>query len=231
VEHSSSPWGQRALLGKLVRRILTIRKTSWVSVASHLTIWPTGTNPSAILQNPIAPHTQLQSETVDEEIERLVFIGRLSREKRPDFALEISRRTAIGLEIIGDGVLRADLEKKSLQERIGVCFHGQIEDPWSQIRSGDLLIVPSAFEGDGLVIIEGLQHQVPMLLADIPDLRRFGFPDANYCVDIDAFTVQIKNFRSKLKDLLVPSEISNSILKFRSIDTVGSSWEKFFGVL
>lgn len=231
VEHSSTPWGNRAILGQIVRKVLTLRKTSWVSVSSHLTIWPTKNAPTVILQNPILQNINVQSVTVDEETSRLVFIGRLSREKRPVLALEISKRVGIELAVIGEGSLRRELEIRSNQENIAAQFYGHLENPWSEIRAGDLLIVPSSFEGDGLVIIEGLQRQRPMLLADIPDLRRFDFPDVNYCLDVESFVVRIRNFQSKLRSLLIPSEKRDSILNSRSISVVGSSWENFLRVI
>jgi len=227
VEHSSTPWGQRILFGRIIRKTLIFRKAHFVAVASHLRIWPSRKIPLAVLQNPLTPIRNLPPQSSIEQIKRLVFIGRLSPEKRPDFALEISVQTGIELKIIGNGALRTDLEKKCLQDGINVSFSGQIEDPWSEIRTGDLLIVPSAFEGDGLVVIEGLQHQIPMLLADIPDLRRFRFSDNNYCVDVPSFSVQVKNHLWKLQDLRIPDEISVPIVKSRSIEAVGLSWEKF----
>ncbi|TSA48147.1 MAG: hypothetical protein D4R50_01700, partial [Actinomycetales bacterium] len=53
VEHSSFPWGKRALLGKIVRRILLLRGATPIAVSSHLRIWPKGQIPSCVLQNPL----------------------------------------------------------------------------------------------------------------------------------------------------------------------------------
>ena len=119
------------------------------------------------------------------------------------------------------------MEKRALHESIKASFLGWVKDPWSPVQAGDLLVVTSLFEGDGLIVIEGLAHGIPMLLRDISDLRRFNFPESNYAKDLDAFVLQCENFRQKLQDLCVPGEISTRILKDRSIEQIGALWESF----
>jgi len=227
LEHTSKPWGQRVLLGKIIRRILKFRKTTWAAVSTHLTIWPEGKKPTAVLQNPVLLPAHKKERVTSDEIKRLVFIGRLSQEKRPDLALEIAKNTNLELIIIGDGLMKVELEKIALNESIKASFLGWVEDPWSEIESGDLLIVTSSFEGDGLIVVEGLAREIPMLLADISDLRRFDFPERNYGKDLNDFVALCENFRYKLHDLRVPQEISTSILAGRSIEIVGTSWVNF----
>lgn len=227
LEHTSKPWGQRKLLGKFVRRILKLRKTTWAAVSTHLTIWPSREKPVAVLQNSVLLSKEKKTRITDSEIKRLVFIGRLSREKRPELTLKIAKLANLELIIIGDGFMKEDLEKKARHESIRATFLGWIEDPWSEIQPGDLLIVTSSFEGDGLIVIEGLAHGIPMLLADISDLRRFDFPERNYGKDLDSFVALCENYRNKLHDLCVPREIAASILENRSIKIVGASWENF----
>ena len=227
LEHASQPWGQRKPLGKIVRRILKFRKTTWAAVSTHLTIWPSQDRPNAVLQNSVLLPNKYKSVGTGSEIKRLVLIGRLSHEKRPDLALEIAKLTNLELIIIGDGLMKEELEKKALHESIKISFLGWVKDPWSEIQSGDLLIVTSSFEGDGLTVIEGLAHGVPILLAGISDLRRFNFPERNYAKDLNGFIAQCENFRHKLHDLCVPVDISTRILEGRSIEIIGTSWEGF----
>jgi glycosyltransferase involved in cell wall biosynthesis len=227
LEHTSKPWGQRVVLGKIVRRILRWRKTRWAAVSNHLNIWPLREKPSAVLQNPVLiPEDKLKRE-VSSEIKRLVFIGRLSHEKRPDLALEIAKYANLELIFIGDGSMREELEKKALQKSIRATFSGWVEDPWSEFQSSDLLTVTSSFEGDGLIVVEALARKLPMLLADISDLRRFHFPERNYGKDLNGFVDLCASFRYNLHDLCVPEEIASRILAGRSIEIVGASWEYF----
>ena len=227
LEHTSQPWGQRKSLGKIVRRILKLRKTTWAAVSTHLTIWPLKDKPNTVLQNSVLLPKENTTRVIGREIKRLVFIGRLSHEKRPDLALEIAKLTNLELIIIGHGLMNEELEKKALYESIRVSFLGWVKDPWSEIQPGDLLVVTSSFEGDGLIVIEGLAHGIPMLLSDISDLRRFNFPERNYGKDLNSFVALSEFYQNKLHSLRVPEEISTRILEARKIEIVSTEWENF----
>ena len=225
IEHASNPWGSRVPLGKLVRKILKIKKAQWAAVSSHLTIWPGKWKPDVFLSNPLVPTSRRDLQF--QPLKRLVFVGRLSPEKRPNDAIRIAKESKHNLVVIGDGLLRAELEDKVSREALDVYFLGRLEDPWVELKSGDLLLVPSAFEGDGLVVIEALQRGIPILISDIPDFRRFGFSETNYCVGVEGFVRKIEFFRNDLTQLVVPKDVSDLIVTPRSIEVVGDLWITF----
>lgn len=228
LEHAKLPWVGRELLGRSVRRILKLRGARWVAVSSHLKIWSSNNLPDAILQNSISSlEIQINNVSTFYELKRLVFIGRLSAEKRPDWILEISSKSGIPAFLIGDGTLRSVLERKLNSSNSLVKFQGFVRNPWNWLTPGDLLIVPSEWEGDGLVIIEALRANVPMLLADIPEFRRFQFPDHNYAIDCDAFVRSIRAKTEDLDSLRIPAEIRSQILLARTPVNVGSKWESY----
>jgi glycosyltransferase involved in cell wall biosynthesis len=225
IEHASNPWGNRAPLGKLVRKILKVRKAQWVAVSSHLTIWPGKWNPDVFLSNPLMPASRrdLQFQT----LKRLVFVGRLSPEKRPKDAILIAKESKFSLVMIGDGLLRDELEEVVNREALDVDFKGRLEDPWEEVQAGDLILVPSAFEGDGLVVIEAIQRGIPILISDIPDFRRFKIYEANYCARVEEFIHKVRFFTNDLTQLVVPQDISELIITSRSIEAVGDAWVTF----
>ena len=229
VEHVNFPWSTRVVTGKIIRSILSMRGGVWAAVSSHLGIWPTGKSPYAILQNPLTPSIEtIQKTAVTSYLKRLVYIGRLSSpQKRPEFMLEIGAASGVDVEIVGDGLVRDTLQEEVAAKKLRVKFSGQIRDPWSLINQGDLLIVPSSYEGDGLVVIEGLQKGIPILVSDIPDFRRFGLPERNYCQTVGAFIARINEYRTDLHHLIVPENIVAPILVSRSLGAVGDSWEEF----
>ena len=235
IEHINRPWITRKRFGKIVRKFLEVRGVTWVAVSSHLSIWPREAPPTAVLLNPInarkSTHTSNSRHIESQKLTLLVFVGRLAKQKRPDWLLEIAPQTHSPVDFIGDGTMLHELRKTAAHKNIDATFSGQVLDPWSKFSEGKLLIIPSEYEGDGLVVIEGLQENIPMLLADIPDFRRFGFPEHNYCVDVSDFVERIKLFRDRLEELTVPIEISRPILTSRTLLSVGDSWEKFLNEL
>ncbi|CAB4820926.1 unannotated protein [freshwater metagenome] len=231
VEHINRPWITRLTFGRMVRGFLRIRRVTWVAVSSHLTIWPEGISPNAILLNSLTPisvtmPTKNQTDK-NPKLTRIVFIGRLTPQKRPEWILEIVSKSGLNAEIFGDGLLKNALQSQAAEHKQNIIFSGFVRDPWSHLGLGDLLIVPSEWEGDGLVVIEALKVNIPILVADIPDFRRFGLPDKNYCKNIDDFVGRINQYRDDLYSLVVAEEITDSILASRSLEVVGDAWEKF----
>jgi glycosyltransferase involved in cell wall biosynthesis len=230
VAHTNHPWIGREKFGKIIRSVLAIRGVTWVAVSSHISIWPKNEKPRTVLVNSIIqPHLSFQ-EFSGGKLKRLVFVGRLSPEKRPSIALDVAAQSLRPIVLIGDGELREALVHQANQIAINCEFVGQVLDPWSKTLSGDLLIVPSAHEGDGLVVLEALQNAIPILLADIPDFRRFGFPERNYCKGIPEYLSAIEEYEDHLGGLLIPEEISRPLLDTRSISNVGDAWERFLSV-
>ena len=231
IEHINHPWITRLTFGRIVRKLLRIRHTTWVAVSSHLTIWPKDTTPVAVLQNSLTPMPIMLISKIpnkkDLRLKRIVFIGRLTPQKRPDWILDIGAKTGLKAEIIGDGLLKQALQSHSVSRNQDATFKGFVKDPWRQLEVGDLLIVPSEWEGDGLVVIEALKLNVPMLIADIPDFRRFELPDKNYCMNVDEFVLRINQYREDLGSLVVPEDTRNEILASRSPEMVCNSWEDF----
>ena len=229
VEHSNPAWTTRMNFGKIVRRILRIQAATWVSVSSHIQIWPSGLEPYAVLQNPLPSSTEvIQDIGTTSHLQRLVYIGRLaSVQKRPEWMLKIGALTGIEVLMIGEGSIMQALRNEARIIHPGTDFAGYVRDAWSLVQSGDLLIVPSAWEGDGLVVIEGLKRGIPMLLSDIPDFQRFDLPSKNYCQNVDDFVARINIYRENLTSLVVPEDVKDSILSLRSLDAVGDAWEIF----
>lgn len=108
--------------------------------------------PPAVEANPI------QASYEKESIPTMVFVGRLSSNKRPDHALEAIaelriRRPEARLWVIGDGPFRKELETFDAP---GVTFFGRVshERKYELIARAHALIVTSTREGWGLVVDE-----------------------------------------------------------------------------
>jgi hypothetical protein len=229
VEHSNPAWTTSMDFGKIVRRFLRMRDATWIAVSSHLQIWPRGTKPYDVLQNPLTPSVKLFKElNTSSDLRRLVYIGRLaSTQKRPEWILEMGALTGLEVLIIGDGEARQALQDQAETKHQKIEFTGYVRDAWSLVEPGDLLVVPSAWEGDGLVVIEGMKRGIPMLISDISDFRRFDLPNKNYCQNVEDFVTRINKYRNSLGLLVVPKNKKDAILASRSLGAVGDAWESF----
>jgi hypothetical protein len=230
VEHSSAPWTHRVHLGRIVRKILKLRGTLWVGVSSHLSIWNVQLKPDYVVQNPILDLVEVK-KNYSGQISRLVFIGRLSVEKQASWIISLGKLTSLPVLLIGDGLLRKDLETQSKDSLVSTEFLGFVEDPWKYIKNGDLLIVPSAFEGDGLVPVEAFKRNVPILLNDINDFRRFSLPEFNYCHEIQGFADRISQFKFNSEKFVVPESCVEKNMTNRSPSDAASRWIEMLSTL
>jgi len=226
VLQSSKPWTTRSKIGQLVRKRLQNQKVEWVAVSNHFNVWYFNSQPDVVISNPVVLSglEVLTQNQIDNSIKRIFYIGRLSEEKQPAWVLDIAQKTNLPLVVIGDGNLRSQLEQKSSDLGIEASFKGYISQPWELLSSGDLLVIPSQYEGDGLVIVEAIARRVPIILSDIPDLRRFDLPNKHYCLNVADFTSRIRKFSGSISNLIVSEENTNEILLDRDPNEIAKKW-------
>jgi glycosyltransferase involved in cell wall biosynthesis len=229
VEHTSNPWSGRKFLGVIVRFILKMRKVHWVTVlSSREKIWNGSSFPGHIA-NPITaegkpPATISRSRDV-------VFIGRLRKEKRPDWAIESALEAGLSIELFGDGTQRAILESNYRHQLSSVTFHGYVENPWCQVSNNSIVVVPSEYEGDGMVVAEAIIRNHKILLADNSDLRRFNLPEENYFKSQEELTPKLVLWdRDGRTDFSIPAEIVQSMRTTRDIATIVEDWRSLLHI-
>jgi len=118
---------------------------------------------------------------IDPEAKVVGWVGRLTREKGPDIALDAFARLQPGgeapaqLHFVGDGRLRSELETQAaalgLTER--VRWHGAIPDVARLYPAFDLLMLSSRTEGTPMVLFEAMASSVPIVatsVGGVPDV-------------------------------------------------------------
>jgi glycosyltransferase involved in cell wall biosynthesis len=81
------------------------------------------------------------------------------------FALAAERHPQARLVIIGDGPLRSQLERQARALRVGdrVRFMGWRADGARMMAGLDIFLMPSLYEGFGLVLLEAMAQSVPIV--------------------------------------------------------------------
>ena len=103
-------------------------------------------------------------------------VARLSEQKGLTYLLDAMSLLTIKdirLFIVGDGELRNELENKvkELDLQDSVTFLGYRKDIVECINSFDFCVLPSVFEGFGLVAIEAFMNSKTLVATDIPGLN------------------------------------------------------------
>jgi glycosyltransferase involved in cell wall biosynthesis len=223
VEHTTKPWTGRLLLGIIVRLVLKLKRAEWVTVIhKQRKVWVGGVV-VAHLPNPY--HDRLSRNRADGQELTLTFVGGLKLNKRPEWVIETGLEFNLSVQLFGDGRLRSQLEHKyqKLSNQVRIC--GFKSNPWDLISSKSLVIVPSDYEGDGLVVVEAIMSGNPLLLRDNEDLRRFGLDDKHYFRDLESLKLVVKqNLGTRFKNLVVSEFKTDELRINRSLQRVTHDW-------
>lgn len=105
---------------------------------------------------------------------RVVMLNRLAPGKRVDHAIRAFVRVAEAvpgarLDIYGDGPRRAELD--ALVDELGmrgtITLHGHVDEASAELDDAALMLLTTAFEGQGLVVVEALSHGCPVISYDV----------------------------------------------------------------
>ncbi|SNZ05159.1 UDP-D-galactose:(glucosyl)LPS alpha-1,6-D-galactosyltransferase [Terribacillus aidingensis] len=129
--------------------------------------------PVYLISNPVDVNQHVIARS--EEL-KIIFIGRLSnKEKRLDVLLRALKgvKGDWSLTVIGDGPDKHMLHDlaESLQISDKISWLGWRTEPWNEIDDASVLVLPSDFEGFGLVLIEALCRGVAVISSDTDGAR------------------------------------------------------------
>jgi len=224
VEHTTQPWNGRKILGQLTRRVLKRRKAKWVTVSKiESDIWPLHIKPLRIPNCLDIPVTSNVAGT-SFDLVRIISVGRLVESKRVDWQLELAQNLNLPIVVIGDGPLRYSY----CENFPSAEFLGFQDDPWQFIMPGDIMISASDYEGDGLVVIEAIIRNIPLLLRKTKDYLQFQLPESMYFSSKEELKDAILRARDEgTEKVLSPSEIRLNLISERKPESVAEKWLEF----
>ena len=101
--------------------------------------------------------------------------GRLLKRKGQQFAIEsiaMLRKDGIdiSLHLFGEGPNRAELEKLVAEKQLAhkIFLHGYVHGLLDRLKDMDIIVVPSLWEGFGLVFLDAFAAGVPVVGFDLP---------------------------------------------------------------
>lgn len=109
----------------------------------------------------------------------IVFVGRLTFQKNPLKFLEIIRTVKekypeIKVLMLGTGELETECRRYILENDLtaNVEMKGFVENPYPYMEKAKLMVLPSEFEGFGLVAVEALMLETPVLCSNVGGLGK-----------------------------------------------------------
>ncbi|WP_444886438.1 CDP-glycerol glycerophosphotransferase family protein [Microbulbifer sp. JMSA008] len=114
----------------------------------------------------------------DNTLKKFICVGRLSPEKNHSRLLRafkhvLSDEPNSVLFVVGEGSLKSQLISEAIHLGIDdhVVFTGRLPNPYPLLAISDCLVLPSDYEGQGMVLLEALTLGVPCVGTDITGIR------------------------------------------------------------
>ncbi len=152
-------------------------------------------------------------------------VGRLGHEKGYDILLKMLPELSShvppgqkwGLVIIGEGAERRNLEQlaKDAPGNILVALPGFRKDASNCIGAFNLFVMPSRYEGFGLVLIEAMAHGVPVVVSEIGPLKEL-LRNYSNGVFFDFKTQPTAMLAELIADKIINGSVSSPDLSFTS---------------
>lgn len=210
VEHQPFYWkGLKGLVIRVAMHILALRGSKTI----HLRMSRTSDQSPIYIPNPIELFPSQPFSLPKIEQLQITWVGRLSYDKgfdRIPKVLELSKEKHI--DIYGEGTLKTRVKF----DNIDANFHGFDPQVWDRLSENSLLLVTSRWEGDGLVILEALMRQIPLLVIHFDDIDELPIPKP--CISTDE-----EDMASKIRDLRLGRMMLSELVNTKAFAEITSS--------
>ena len=168
----------------------------------------------------------------------IIYLGRLSWQKRPDILLDIwrivyKRHSDWTLRFIGDGEMKEYLAREIKKKNIRNVYLEGTRNPESYLKDTSILGMTSSYEGFPLVLYEAMNYGVvPIALntfAGLKDIVSNGYD--GIVVSSGGYATFIKEMERLMEDTSELQRMSRNCLntvKDKTIDNIGEKWIELF---
>ncbi|MCL6458419.1 MAG: glycosyltransferase family 4 protein [Gorillibacterium sp.] len=184
-------WKKKLFAG--VEKVLALRTDVIINISQHeyqmSMKYGLPARKSVVVYNGVsdAPPSHLPAFPVKQDKINLLYVGRFDRQKGFDLLLEVfheNQFTDVKLYLVGDTVLKEFVyDYPSNAVKIGWVDNSEID---RYMKACDAIIVPSRWEGFGIVAIEALRNRKPVIASNrgaLPEIITHGVN--GYIFDFD----------------------------------------------
>ena len=185
------------------------------------------------------PNTYSRSEINTAEKENtLLFVGRLSTEKRPEKAMLLWQRVQHrfpdwNLKMVGGGVLEKDLLLLKEELKLERCFIEGRQNPKPYYEKAKILLQTSDFEGFGITLTEAMQHAVVPIVFDtfdaLPDIVEDNITGISVTPhNLNEFEEKLTALMSNEEKRVAMAEKGHSAVEKFALSRVVEQWQGLF---
>lgn len=124
--------------------------------SGKLTLIPNGIDIQAVINAAQKKRSELG---ISESAFVVGMIGRISAQKAPDIFVKAAKLikeqiSDVAFIIVGDGEMRPEIEKYVSENNLQLYITGWTDEPYSYLKTFDVAVLPSRWEGFGLAVVE-----------------------------------------------------------------------------
>ncbi|SQC08426.1 group 1 glycosyl transferase [Clostridium perfringens] len=187
-----------------------------------------------VIYNGIENDYNIKRKNNKSNIIKFGFVGRITKQKGLDILLENLEKLndsylkKIHIDIYGDGSELENLKEYVREKNLNnVIFHGYTNKPLEKIKTFDILIMPSRYEGVPLVMLEAMSMGVPISISNVGGVSEI--INTGY----DGWIINDNRWDLFLKDIIdekfdIESISKNSIEKYNKRFTKDLMCEKYY---
>ncbi len=186
--------------------------------------------PNIVNKNSISKKAQEPCSIRDIDI---LFIGRLTLQKDPLKFIEIVKEIKnffpnIKAVMVGDGELKKECQRKIDEDNLSsnIFLLGYMDNPYPYLRESKMVIMPSQWEGFGLVAVEAMVLGKPVLASPAGGLKgiiKHGIT-GYFCESIEDFVNRVNSLLNNSEILIELS--TNSVKESENYTNVNTYKEK-----
>jgi len=178
-EHSTSNNRRKTVIGNIIdpliyKRFAKIYCISEGTRESLIETYPSLSNKSEVILNGATLRFNECIQRKGSNPVKVISVGRLREAKNYPAALaaiELLPEGVCEYQIVGGGDLLAELQTKAKHMSTPVHFEGHLADVGPFLRTADIFLMTSLWEGFGLAAVEGMNAGLPIVASDIVGLR------------------------------------------------------------
>ncbi len=193
---------------------------------------------ATVIKNVVAPgpiEAELKKAPVSKKWDAM-FLGRLTEQKQPlkfvDIIKHMQSKHRVSAVMLGQGELGAAVQKKVVEENLSrlIKLAGFQSAPYSYLTQAKVLLIPSLYEGFGLVALEALLLGVPVIASPVGGLVDIA---SEKCGGFAKTTAEFADKALKVVDSPDYQEISQAARKrgqeINDIDKFAASFKQIYG--
>ncbi len=194
------------------------------------------------IPNPVSIKVEKQENNIFKSPypKNIIAMGRLAHQKGFDLLLQSFSQISgdfldWGLIILGEGVLRRELEDQVIQLGLGdrVFLPGSFSNPFQILRTANIFAFSSRYEGQGMALIEAMSCGLPAVSFDCPsgpsEIIQNGV-DGFLCPqsDLQEFSRQLRKLMENEQLRMEMGQKAKHVIERYSAQSIGEQWMDLF---